>query len=257
MFKLTLEILNYFRNYVFCRVMAFLGMGLVVFLSVITAIYQKWWLWMIITILHIVASLMFSVHLYSWGDWKLLSGNDDDDVDGKEENIFLEKLKSLGSSLLFPFRPVVEPLTGMLVTLNILNWACAVVGHVTFYESQDIASYFLMLFLLNMTVYTGIYVTLKVGLAKERVPWSSWIYLGLSLPFWVAGIYLFFKLTATWDKSQAESRELNEECIFLKFYDYHDIWHFLSAFGMFLMFMFLFTLDDDLMDKERVRIKVF
>ena len=35
----------------------------------------------------------------------------------------------------------------------------------------------------------------------------------------------------------AESREFNKECTLLDFFDNHDIWHFLSAFGMFFAFM--------------------
>ena len=42
---------------------------------------------------------------------------------------------------------------------------------------------------------------------------------------------LLFQLTP------AESRELNKECTLLGFYDNHDIWHFLSAVGMFLAFL--------------------
>ena len=48
-----------------------------------------------------------------------------------------------------------------------------------------------------------------------------------NLPF----IPLLFQLTP------AESRELNKECTLLGFYDNHDIWHFLSAVGMFFAFL--------------------
>ena len=37
--------------------------------------------------------------------------------------------------------------------------------------------------------------------------------------------------------SPAESRELNKECALLGFYDNHDIWHFLTAFGLFFSFL--------------------
>lgn len=33
------------------------------------------------------------------------------------------------------------------------------------------------------------------------------------------------------------SRETNEHCLLLDFYDSHDIWHFLSALSLFLGFM--------------------
>ena len=38
-------------------------------------------------------------------------------------------------------------------------------------------------------------------------------------------------------RTPAESRQLNKDCILLDFYDNHDIWHFLSASAMFCTFM--------------------
>lgn len=38
-------------------------------------------------------------------------------------------------------------------------------------------------------------------------------------------------------KRAAESRVFNQECVILNFYDYHDIWHFLSAASLFFSFM--------------------
>jgi len=40
-----------------------------------------------------------------------------------------------------------------------------------------------------------------------------------------------------WQVSPAMSREHNEVCLLLHFYDSHDIWHFLSAIGLFISFM--------------------
>ena len=38
-------------------------------------------------------------------------------------------------------------------------------------------------------------------------------------------------------KPPAESRAMNQKCSLLDFYDKHDIWHMLSAFGMFFTFL--------------------
>ena len=38
-------------------------------------------------------------------------------------------------------------------------------------------------------------------------------------------------------KTPAQSRQLNKDCILLDFYDNHDVWHFLSASAMFCSFM--------------------
>jgi hypothetical protein len=38
-------------------------------------------------------------------------------------------------------------------------------------------------------------------------------------------------------KTPAESREHNRDCILLDFFDDHDIWHFLSSIAMFGSFL--------------------
>lgn len=43
----------------------------------------------------------------------------------------------------------------------------------------------------------------------------------------------------------------------MDFYDNHDMWHFLSATALFLAFIFLLTIDDDLLITDRGHIEVF
>ena len=52
-------------------------------------------------------------------------------------------------------------------------------------------------------------------------------------------------------------RNMNEPCIYMDFFDNHDMWHFFSATALFLAFIFLLTIDDDLLLEERKNIKVF
>ena len=52
-------------------------------------------------------------------------------------------------------------------------------------------------------------------------------------------------------------RNLNEVCEFLNFFDNHDMWHFISATGLFTAFIFLLTIDDDLLDTPWDSINVF
>lgn len=55
----------------------------------------------------------------------------------------------------------------------------------------------------------------------------------------------------------AESRNLNEECAFMDFFDNHDIWHFCSASAMFMVFLGLLTMDDYLQDIPQDELEVF
>jgi hypothetical protein len=43
----------------------------------------------------------------------------------------------------------------------------------------------------------------------------------------------------------------------LDFFDNHDMWHFFSATALFLAFIFLLTIDDDLLLTDRDKIEVF
>ena len=84
-------------------------------------------------------------------------------------------------------------------------------------------------------------------------------------------------------KPPAESRAMNQKCSLLDFYDKHDIWHMLSAFGMFFTFLvraiaklkfglkpkniindlfcfslqFVLVIDDGVANWERKKLKIF
>ncbi|XP_070548991.1 SID1 transmembrane family member 1-like [Ptychodera flava] len=75
---------------------------------------------------------------------------------------------------------------------------------------------------------------------------------------WVPALYFFVQGLAQWEKTPAESREGNRDCLLFDFYDDHDVWHFLSACGLFFTFMTLLTLDDDVdYNKPRDEIPAF
>ena len=51
----------------------------------------------------------------------------------------------------------------------------------------------------------------------------------------VLALVIFFdKETTDKGKSPEKSRDLNRECVFLEFFDYYDIWHILSSFGLLM-----------------------
>ena len=52
-------------------------------------------------------------------------------------------------------------------------------------------------------------------------------------------------------------RKLNKECIWLNFFDSHDIWHFLSGAGLFFEFMFILTIDDDVRFRRTDMLNIF
>ena len=97
----------------------------------------------------------------------------------------------------------------------------------------------------------------------------SLLYLALAIGFWLGGIILYNYGVTDWSvslfvcpisvyrvtcnapmqlslttpiyyciqKSPAGSRNNNQECVVLGFFDTHDLWHFLSSFALFFSFL--------------------
>jgi len=72
----------------------------------------------------------------------------------------------------------------------------------------------------------------------------------------LAGVFYSRKLQSR-NLTPAESRNKNQLCSVGDFFDNHDIWHFLSSTSLFLAFIFLLTIDDDMFLTKRTDIKVF
>ena len=84
----------------------------------------------------------------------------------------------------------------------------------------------------------------------------TFFYLVMSILF-MSGAATFFKLELkTSAGTPAESRNLNADC-FIGIFDNHDMWHFVSATALFLSFIFLLTIDDDLLDTPWENVSVF
>ena len=82
------------------------------------------------------------------------------------------------------------------------------------------------------------------------------IYGLLSVASMLAAVYFFLKELKTSAGTPAESRNLNDYCA-VGIFDNHDLWHFLSAGGLFYLFMFILTLEDYNRTQERYKIPVF
>ena len=81
-------------------------------------------------------------------------------------------------------------------------------------------------------------VLAKVGLRRLYFTLLN-ISLFLTFVIWIAAVLVFIWLPTT-DKTllPENSRGKNEECVILGFFDWHDLWHFLSSFA-FLMNVFV------------------
>ena len=105
-------------------------------------------------------------------------------------------------------------------------------------------------------VYFAYYVVQKI-LKKERLPKTAILLSFLALLCWLPGLYFFSTKAKTTMVTPAQSRNMNQECILFNFYDSHDIWHILSAAGLYSTFVLLLILDDGVIDVPRKELKVF
>ncbi|NXH78472.1 SIDT2 protein, partial [Hydrobates tethys] len=121
---------------------------------------------------------------------------------------------------------------------------------------NDFASYLLAIGICNLLLYFAFYIIMKLR-SGERIKLIPLLCIVGTSVVWGFALFFFFQGLSTWQKTPAESREHNRDCILLDFFDDHDIWHFLSSIAMFGSFLVLLTLDDDLDCVQRDKIYVF
>ncbi|CAG7837461.1 unnamed protein product, partial [Allacma fusca] len=133
-------------------------------------------------------------------------------------------------------------------------------------EKADFATYLLYTFIANVLGFCLYYMVIMKPLHGEFKNFSwvqpTFYFVACGIIGGFAVMY-FVQSPAKWEKSASESRsEDNMECMnswfpFQPFYDVHDVWHFYSAAALFLAFMGLLTVDDDLVATPQSRIPVF
>ena len=118
------------------------------------------------------------------------------------------------------------------------------------------SNHLLILIMAHLFIYTMFYITMKL-MHEEFLTWSCRLYFIVSVVMIIISIYFFLQSPKKQDESPSISRHSNQECILFNFYDSHDLWHFLSAGGLFTTFMFFLNIDEDLKYTPRKYISVF
>ena len=91
---------------------------------------------------------------------------------------------------------------------------------------------------------------------KEPIPTIGYVLAIMAIACWIPALNYFNSKQKTTMVSPSVSRDMNEECT-IGIFDKHDLWHFLSAAGLFLNFLFLLVIDDGIMDRPRNEIPIF
>lgn len=197
-------------------------------------------------VVHISTCIYLSVKVYYMGCWKLNIGTI------RRIGHMVRNDYCAGSLNLL--KPCYKSRFVFLVVGNLCNWALA--ADALIFHPKNFAVFLLLILMFNTLLYFFYYIIMKY-VHKESVKLITWLFLLASTLCAIAAMYFFLHKAISWSKTPAKSRTFNMECKLLRFYDYHDIWHFLSAIGMFFTFMVLLTLDDDLSHTHHNHIPVF
>ena len=100
---------------------------------------------------------------------------------------------------------------------------------VIFWMYSDLAQAFLYVCI----TWSVIAILIRIG--ENGMHYVKYTFGVLSFIIWVAAFWVFQRRSTTDKTSSPEnSRDKNEECVILGFFDWHDLWHFLSSFALFM-----------------------
>jgi len=233
---------------------AYLGLGVALILEAVSLYHHGAAFWTFFCIIYFIFIIVFVTHHYHMG----VIRQDRYFLWNVTKLVFAE-LKKLYQTVTCNQDngcqwPRVRSRFIFLVIASVFN-SCLCL-YFAFRPTKYASNYLLYIFMGNMFAYLVYYVVMKL-LCGEKPTWESWLYLICGNIMAIPAMYLFTQNEKSSDLSPAESRALNRDCIFLNFYDGHDVWHFLGGGGVFFVYMFLLTIDEDLKYTRRDLIYVF
>ena len=131
------------------------------------------------------------------------------------------------------------PKLTLIVLLNSFTLGMYIFATIT---KPNFTDWLLGVCIINLITYFLYYFILKI---KNREPINKLIYIWLALDIVILSLSIVFFFIAVTDKflPMNESNELNKPCVLFNYFDYHDIWHILSAIGLFIFMNIIYFLD--------------
>ena len=217
----------------------FLGLGGVIFLVAI-GVYEDTVIRIVVFIEHALTSVFVTYVMFHYGEVSL------------DHKIFLHMYQSVTQIVDGDFSWTPRHIA-LLFVVNGLNFAMIVYGAIS---GVAIPNYLLFVFLGNLFFYATHYIAMKIY-HKERVTWHPIVFGVLALASAVPALIFFGMKQYKSDLTPAQSRNLNDECYIPGLMDNHDIWHMLSASGLYFTFNMILTLDNGLYNVPRDKIRIF
>ena len=135
-----------------------------------------------------------------------------------------------------------------IVTLGLYLWAVI--------TQPAFTDWILGIIIINMLIYFCYYLIQKM-IHREKISLFFWIWMLIDLIIIILSLIFFIKTSANIFLTPEESNALNKPCVVFDYFDYHDIWHILSATGLFIFMNIVFFLDRQIDGVIGQEIKVF
>lgn len=234
---------------------AFLFLAFAILFGVIGGLFSFTWFWVVSSLTHFLGCLCMSCYVYYMGRYSFVKTFGSVFSPGGTR-LFVSWLVRQGRDWRY-WRQLKSQFTtrvALVLIANLSNWALLLFGVIV--RPRDYDTYLLGVFLLNLVVYVLFYLCMKRGYNEHIGPEIKLTFLFLIF-IWSCAIYVFFQRTTDWSDTPARSRDLNQHCILGGFYDWHDVWHFLSSLALFTSFYLILIIDQDLEFTPRDLIAVF
>jgi len=227
--------------------LVFLYVGIALVFEVIGYYTDHWVFWAVFGLVYVLSVILFVIQVYYNGTG----------VKDKLKKVWesLKNCENIGPSswtkLLLP--------SLIVIFINV-----GIAFFFLFKNKAGVSRYILIILMLNMIMYVCSYIAKKLFWRFRPTRWrasesfrkTTMIYGLASMAFMLGAVYFFVKELKSGSGTPAQSRNLNDVCA-VSIYDNHDLWHFLSAAGLFMGFMFILTMEDHNMAVPRKNIPVF
>ncbi|CAG9828914.1 unnamed protein product [Diabrotica balteata] len=222
----------------------FTVLGCAIFMAMIGILNGNLAIWIIFVVCYTLLCLFLSLKIYFLNYV----------VDGL--NQFRNSITKKGFTQ-HALKPIRKARFIILLIANIANYSMLIVGLLLYSDNvTDFGTFLLALLMGNSVIHCVFYTCMKL-ISKEKICYEAILYGVLAIVCWGSSSVFFLDAATLWTVTPAESRQWNQECIALKFFDKHDIWHLLSAPALYFTFMYLMCLDDDILDVEQRDLHVF
>jgi hypothetical protein len=126
-----------------------------------------------------------------------------------------------------------------LIIINVLN-LCLLITSI--FKNIDFSKFLLGTLFIDYIIVLIHHIALKINSGVWVPFWK--VLIGIFTIIMICLSLYFYQLPTIDDKaSQEDSAKYNRPCVLFDYFDTHDVWHFLSAIGMFSSILFVWLLD--------------